>query len=132
MGLSLLALTLLAAAPGPSALIEAQVAAWNRGDLPAFCAAYAEDALFLSPSGVTRGGAAVLDRYLKKYGGDRSGMGTLVIEPLEVKTLAGGKAVSVAARWRLSWEKKPNAEGLTLIVFEERDGRWWLIQDASM
>ena len=44
-------------------LIETQVAAWNRGDLDAFTAAYADDAAFLSPTGLTRGRNEVLARY---------------------------------------------------------------------
>ena len=38
-----------------AALLETQAAAWNRGDLEAFCAVYAEQASFASPSGLTRG-----------------------------------------------------------------------------
>jgi uncharacterized protein (TIGR02246 family) len=48
-------------------LLREQSAAWNRGDLEAFCSVYANDATFISPSGSTRGRQAVLDRYRKKY-----------------------------------------------------------------
>lgn len=130
--LALLTLTLLGATPDPTTLLKEQVAAWNRGDLVAFCADYADDATFVSPSGVTTGRAAVLERYQKKYGQDRSTMGTLSIEPFDVRSLAGGKVVSIAARWKVEWPKKPAAAGLTLIVFEDRGGRWVLVQDASM
>ena len=131
---------LLAAAsakrPSPDAAVHQaiadQVAAWNRGDLEAFCAVYAEDALFLSPSGVTRGRTEVYERYKKKYGTDSSGMGTLSIEPFETRIFKAD-GVSVAAKWTLRWEGKEPATGHTLIVFRPRlKGGWELVQDASM
>lgn len=116
--------------------IDAQVNAWNRADLDGFCAVYAEDALFVSPSGVTRGRAAVRERYGKKYGSDKAGMGMLQIEPIEARAFPSDKSakgVSVAAKWTLTWPGKPAATGHTLIVFRPRDsGGWELVQDASM
>lgn len=112
--------------------IETQVAAWNRGDLDGFCALYAEDALFVSPAGLTRGRAHVRERYEKKYGTDKSSMGTLAIEVLEARALDAA-AVSVAGRWTLEWPGREPATGHTLIVFAKRpDGTWHLVQDASM
>ena len=55
------------------AVLDEQAAAWSRGDLEAFCAIYADDATFVSPSGLTSGRQAVLERYRKKYV-DRAGM----------------------------------------------------------
>ena len=110
--------------------LNAQRDAWNRGDLAGFCADYAEDAVFLSPSGVTRGRADVLARYLKKYGGKPETMGTLDFEKLDVK-FSGG-SVSLAMRWKLTWKDRPAASGLTLIVWVKFSGEWKLAQDASM
>jgi len=111
-------------------LLHDQAAAWNRGDLPAFCSAYADDATFISPSGLTRGRQAVLDRYTKKYV-DKAGMGSLTLEVLELRALHAGGA-SVIARWTLTWPDKPKAEGLTLIVFTKTKAGWRIVQDASM
>lgn len=116
-------------AEGIERLLAEQSAAWSRGDLDAFCADYAEDAIFLTPSGVTQGREFVLERYRKKYP-DAAAMGTLVLDPIETRVL--GDVASVAARWTLSYPDKPEATGLTLIVFHRRDGRWELVQDASM
>ena len=70
-------------AASPDAALQAeltrQAGAWNRGDLDAFCAFYADDAVFISPSGVTRGRQAVLDRYKKRYP-TPAAMGTLSLE----------------------------------------------------
>lgn len=110
-------------------LLDTQIAAWNRGDLPAFCSGYAEDALFISPTGLTRGRAAVLARYLKRYP-DKAAMGELALETVE--TRATGDAVSVAARWTLRYPDKPAATGHTLIVFRRVNKAWRVVQDASM
>ena len=70
-------------------LLETQAAAWNRGDLEAFCSVYAEDALFLTAFGLTKGRAEVLARYRARYP-DAAARGTLSFEVLSVDRLAGG------------------------------------------
>jgi len=125
-------------------LLEDQAGAWSRGDLDAFCAAYAEDALFLSPSGTTRDRQAVLERYRARYP-DRAAMGTLRLEIEEVRPAWGievtpaGDAVpgsihgaSIAARWTLTYPDRPAATGRTLLVFRRERGAWLIVQDASM
>ncbi len=57
------------------ALLARQADAWSQGDLDGFCSAYVDDVVFVSPSGVTRGRQAVLDRYKTRYP-DRAAMGT--------------------------------------------------------
>lgn len=128
-------------------LIRTQVEAWNRGDLDAFTSGYAEDAAFLTPSGLTRGRGEVLTRYRKRYP-DRKAMGRLSLEPIEMRPAAGTEftalggarpsrvhGVSVAARWEISYPDEPGKEpasGLTLIVFRRTRDGWEIIQDASM
>jgi uncharacterized protein (TIGR02246 family) len=111
-------------------LLERQAAAWSRGDLDSACAVYADDATFLSPSGLTRGRQAVLDRYRNKYV-DRAGMGSLSLEVAEIRMI-DARSASVVARWILTWPDKPRAEGLTLLVLRKSDGAWRIVQDASM
>ena len=130
-------------------LLETQAAAWNRGDLEAFCGVYAEQASFASPSGLTRGRDAVLARYRTRYP-DAAARGTLAFEILETELASGlelssfGDVVpsrvhgaSVLARWRLTYPGKPAASGLTLLVLRPRPGapegtpRWEILQDAS-
>jgi uncharacterized protein (TIGR02246 family) len=116
------------------ALVANQVAAWNRGDVAAFCAAYAEDASFLSPSGFTRGRLALIERYKKHYP-NKAAMGSLTIEPLETRILpseGNPETVTLAARWTLDYADKPSTSGLTLLVFRPRGSSWEIIQDASM
>ncbi len=117
------------------AVLQAQVAAWNRGDLAAFCEVYVDDTTFLSPSGITRGQKAVLDRYRRRYP-DKAAMGTLTLAPIETRPVPAADkspavAVSIAARWTLSYPDKPAASGLTLLVLHRVGGRWQIVQDAS-
>lgn len=129
---------------GAERLLEAQAAAWNRGDLEGFAAAYAADAAFVAPSGVAKGRQALLERYRKRYP-DARAMGRLAFEVQEVR-FAGGREVSllgdavpgrvhgmsVVARWRLSYPDRPEASGMTLLVLAREGGRWVVVQDASM
>jgi uncharacterized protein (TIGR02246 family) len=112
-------------------LLHDQAAAWSRGDLEAFCAVYADDATFIAPTGLTTGRQAVLDRYRKRYV-DKAGMGTLALEVQETRSLASPDAMSVVARWTLTWPDRPKAEGLTLLVFVKKSAGWRILQDASM
>lgn len=111
------------------ALLERQAAAWNRGDLDAFCAVYADDAVFVSPSGVTRGRAEVLARYQKRYP-TPAAMGKLTLAPVDVRETVD--AVSVAAKWTLAYPDKPAATGHTVVVFRRWNGQWRIVHDASL
>jgi len=125
-------------------LLQAQAAAWNRGDLTEFCSVYDDDAVFLTTSGLTRGRQAVLERYQARYP-NREAMGTLSLAPVEFREAWGNEAtllgdampsrvhgVSVVARWSLRAADGSERTGLTLLVFLRRDGRWRIVQDASM
>ena len=129
------------------ALLKTQSDAWNRGDLDTFTSVYAEDASFLTPSGLTSGRQQVLERYRRRYP-DRAAMGTLTLEVIEVRPAqgveftVGGDArpgrvfgVSVAAHWRLAYPDQPDkktAEGLTLLVLQRHGDSWQIVEDASM
>lgn len=125
------------------ALLATQSAAWSRGDLEGFTAVYAEDASFLSPTGVTHGRRQVLERYRHRYP-DKKAMGILTLDVLETRTFPAGAgegkscdiaSVSVAAHWRLAYPDQPEkktAEGSTLLVLRPRGDSWEIVQDASM
>ena len=130
-------------------VLETQVAAWNRGDMEAFCAVYAADAAFASPTGLIRGRDAVLARYRTKYP-DAASRGILSfaieetqlasgleITPFEAAAPGDVHGATLLARWTLTYAGKPPATGLTLITVRPRVGapagqpRWEIIQDAS-
>jgi uncharacterized protein (TIGR02246 family) len=112
------------------AVLDRQVRAWNRGDLEGFVSVYAEDAAFVSPTGLTRGRKAVLDRYRKRYP-DKAAMGTLSLEVVETRS-PDFHSASVVARWSLAYPDKPADSGLTLMVLHPRGDTWVIVQDASM
>lgn len=145
LGLALVAPTLPALAqPGGDAdeviaLLRRQADDWNRGDLAAFTAVYADDAVFLSPSGVHRGRTEVLARYRDRYP-DRKAMGRLSFEVIETRVSADGSMVTLAAHWHLDYPEdadRENASGLTLLALRRTEGTdtsfpWKIVQDASM
>lgn len=110
-------------------LVAAQAAAWSRGDLKAFVSVYAPDAVFVTATGVTKGRDQVLARYQQKYP-DPKAMGQLKLEPVDVRTSAD--AVTVAAKWTLSYPDKAAATGHTVIVFMALKEGWRIVHDASM
>jgi len=118
-------------------LLETQAAAWNRGDLEAFCAVYADDALFLTAFGLTKGREEVLARYKTRYP-DAAARGTLSFEVLSVDVLASAApkkaatAISLVARWKISHADKPAAEGFTLLNLVRFPDGWRIVHDASM
>ena len=133
-------LTRVPAPPGVAAeartLLETQAAAWNRGDLEAFCAVYAEDALFATAFGLTKGRAEVLARYRTRYP-DAAARGTLSFEVLSVDVLAPAEprrvdAIAVVARWKIELKDKPPAQGLTVLNLVRGGAGWRIVHDASM
>jgi uncharacterized protein (TIGR02246 family) len=125
-------------------VLATQSAAWSRGDVDAFCSAYAEDASFVSPTGLTEGRAAVLDRYRKRYP-TASDMGRLTLDVVEMRPVWGPEvsmlgdsvpssihAVSIVARWKLARADQQDLSGLTLLVLHRIGGAWRIVQDASM
>ncbi len=130
--------------PAPAALatqartlLETQAAAWNRGDLDGFCAVYADDALFVTAFGLTKGRAEVLARYKARYP-DAAARGTLSFEVLSVDLLDAAPAkkapaaIGLVARWKISHPDKPAAEGLTLLNLVRFPGGLRIVHDASM
>ncbi|MEM9290706.1 MAG: nuclear transport factor 2 family protein [Acidobacteriota bacterium] len=113
-------------------LLSTQAEAWSRGDLEAFVSAYAPQVRFVSPSGITRGRQQVLERYQRRYP-DAAAMGTLTLEVEEVRTAADGQVAHVAARWLLEYDDREPASGYTLLALSRgAEGRWEIIEDASM
>ncbi len=108
--------------------------------MEAFCSVYAEDVVFVSPTGLTRGRQQVVDRYKRRYP-DKAAMGTLTLTVEEVRLTPGvegaagtsAPGASVVARWRLSYPDREDASGLTLLVLHRDEaGAWKIVQDASM
>jgi len=130
----LVALPLLAAAPEQQIrqVLDDQVAAWNRGDIPAFMDGYdkSESTTFISAT-VTKGHAQVLANYLKRYP-TREKMGVLKFTDLEIKLL-GADYASVIGRFHLdrSTEAGGEASGIFTLVFHRTAQGWKVILDHT-
>src|SRR5439155_13972433 len=81
------------------AVMNAQVAAWNRGDIDGFMAGYvrSDKLKFVSGGKITRGWQTVRDRYHRKYG-NRETMGTLKFSDIKITMLRSNIAL-VLGRW---------------------------------
>lgn len=116
------------------AVLDAQVAAWNRGDIEGFMDGYwkSEKTTFLSTSGVSRGWQALLDCYKRGYP-DKKTMGTLAFSELEINLL-GRDAAFIIGRWALEREKdgKPDRPGgvFTLVARKFPEG-WRIVSDHT-
>lgn len=113
------------------AVIEQQRLAWNRGDLDGYMAGYARlpGLLFTSGGKIRRGWDETRAAYLKRYGGNRAGMGQLAFEILEVSGLGGDGAV-VLGRWRLT-ETPEAGSGVFTLVLERRPEGWRIVHDHT-
>lgn len=113
-------------------VLTAQVAAWNRGDIPAFMQGYANSprTTFVS-TGIEHGYASVLARYLRKYP-NRAAMGHLGFVGIEVRMLGAGHAV-VTGYFRLTRTASAggNTSGVFSLVFAKESAGWKIILDHT-
>ena len=114
------------------AVLDAQSAAWNAGDVEAFMDGYDRSPAlrFASGGDVTRGWQETLDRYRRRYP-DRAAMGTLTFSDLEINVLATDAAVAFG-RWRLRTATGAEPSGLfTLLWRLEPGGKWRIVADHT-
>ena len=112
------------------AVMSAQVAAWNRGDIDGFMAGYArsDTTEFVSGDKITRGWQTVRDRYRKKYS-SREKMGRLAFSDIKV-TLLGADAAMVLGRWQLVRQNdKPH--GIFTLLFRRTPAGWRIVHDHT-
>ena len=113
------------------AVLSAQSAAWNQGDIPAFMAGYweSEELRFASGNSVEQGFDATLARYLRTYDTPEK-MGTLSFHDLDIDVLSPDSAV-VFGRFHLERPAEGNATGLFTLVFRKVDGAWVIVHDHT-
>lgn len=112
------------------AVLDAQAAAWNRGDLEGYMDGYdrSPDTEFVGGDTITRGWQTVLERYRKRYD-TREKMGVLSFSELEI-TVLNRNAALVLGRWHL---KRANDEphGTFTLVFRKTKAGWKIVHDHS-
>src|SRR5579871_795909 len=112
-------------------LLDDQVTAWNKGDLPGFMKGYweSDQLTFFSGSTRTSGWKATLERYQKKYQGEGKEMGRLSFEELSIDLL-GPEHALVRGRFRLQMKDAKPTGLFTLILRRTRTG-WRIIHDHT-
>jgi beta-aspartyl-peptidase (threonine type) len=109
------------------AALQAQVDAWNRGDLEAFADGYwrSDRTVFASGDQVHRGFAAMLQRYREAYP-TREKMGTLAFSEIQFEDLSPDRAVMTGS-WRLS----DGARGVFTLIWRRFPDGWKIVHDHT-
>ncbi len=114
------------------AVLAAQAAAWNRGDLPGYMAGYwhADSLVFIGRKGLTYGWQPTLANYQKSYP-DAAAMGQLDFSGLRV-TLLAPDAAQALGRWHLARSGGlADLQGHFLLVWRKVAGQWVIVADHS-
>lgn len=113
-------------------VLEAQVAAWNRGDIPTFMTGYedAEATTFIGKT-ITRGYRQVLANYLERYA-SREKMGLLTFRDLEIQLL-GSDYASAIGKWNVERSQAAGGQvgGIFTLVFRKTSVGWKIILDHT-
>jgi beta-aspartyl-peptidase (threonine type) len=117
---------------GVRAVLDAQVEAWNRGDLEGFMAGYwrSPELVFCSGATVTKGWEATIERYRKRYQAEGREMGRLGFDAIEVLPL-GPDAAAARGAWRLHMSDGQEPHGLFTLVLRRMDGAWRIVHDHT-
>jgi ketosteroid isomerase-like protein len=113
------------------AVLEAQAAAWNRGDVAGYMEGYAkEDATtFVSGDTLTRGWQTVLERYKARYD-TREKMGTLAFTELELKPLSEFYFMATG-RWQLTRADGSAPHGRFTLILRRTNAGWRIVHDHT-
>jgi ketosteroid isomerase-like protein len=112
------------------AVLDAQAAAWNRGDIDGYMDGYerAETTTFVSGDTITHGWQTVLDHYKKAYD-SRAKMGALAFSELDIQPVSPFYAVATG-RWQLvRAEDKPH--GCFTLLFRRTSAGWRIVRDTT-
>jgi len=112
------------------AVLLAQQAAWNRGDIDGFMAGYlqSDELRFASGGTITHGWQTTLERYKKSYP-DKAAMGTLAFTLHEITVLASDTAL-VFGKWELT-RAQDKPWGLFTLTLKKTAAGWLVIQDHT-
>jgi beta-aspartyl-peptidase (threonine type) len=115
-----------------AATLNAQVEAWNRGDLEGFMRGYwnSPELTFFSRGSATKGWQPTLDRYRKRYQSAGSEMGKLAFDDLQI-TLFDADAAFVRGRWRLTISNGMQPGGLFTLILRRKPEGWRIIHDHT-
>jgi ketosteroid isomerase-like protein len=112
------------------AVLDAQVKAWNRGEVAKFMQGYwnSPETEFVGSAGIIRGWQTVLDRYRKTYP-NRAAMGHLDFSNLEI-TMLGPEAAMVVGQFHLK-RQNDAPYGVFTLIFRKFPEGWRIIHDHT-
>jgi ketosteroid isomerase-like protein len=113
------------------AVLDAQVLAWNKGDLEGFMTGYwkSPDLTFFSGGDLTSGWQQSLDRYRKRYQSEGREMGKLAFSDLQIRP-AGDEMAWVRGRFKLITSKETFG-GLFTLIFQRKPEGWRIVHDHT-
>ena len=114
------------------AVLDRQVADWNKGDLDGFLAGYWNSPKVVFQSGGQRydGWEAMRDRYRRRYQAEGRAMGRLAFSGLDVEPL-GPEAVLARGRWQLTMPDGSTPGGLFTVIFRKLPEGWKIVHDHT-
>jgi ketosteroid isomerase-like protein len=114
------------------AVLDRQVADWNKEDLDGFLAGYWKSPEVVFQSGGRRfdGWEAMRDRYRRRYQAEGRAMGQLAFSALDIVPL-GPDAALARGRWRLTIPDGTKPGGLFTVVFRKLPEGWKIIHDHT-
>jgi ketosteroid isomerase-like protein len=112
------------------ATLNAQVAAWNEGNLDAFMNIYwkSDDLKFISGVKMTKGWTSTLKRYREEYADD-NGLGRLSVDKTDVEMVTDDVAI-VTGRFNHN-KDGVNTGGAFSLVWKRINGQWRIVHDHS-
>jgi uncharacterized protein (TIGR02246 family) len=112
------------------AVMNAQAAAWNRGDIDGYMEGYARSGRteFVSGDKLTRGWQTVRDRYKKKYNSAEK-MGRLAFSDIQI-TVLNPDAALVLGRWKLA-RRTDQPHGIFTLLFRHTAAGWRIVHDHT-
>ncbi len=117
--------------PEIHAVLDAQVDAWNAGDLQGYMAGYwnSPELEFSTPKGVTHGWQETLKRYRKSYP-DAAAMGRLQFDGIEIAR-TGEDSAEVAGQFTQKVGDKTQT-GRFFLHMRRIDGEWVITRDRTV
>lgn len=113
-------------------MLHASAEAWNRGDLDAFIADYAEDATFVGSTGLIRGAAEIRRRYAEGYWSGGTPPDALRFDLLDVRVTGPGTATAVGRYILYDREStETTGTGLFTLALARTGGEWKILHDHS-
>lgn len=114
------------------AVLDRQVADWNKGDLEGFLAGYWNSPKVVFQSGGQRydGWDAMRDRYRRRYQAQGKAMGRLAFSSLEIEPL-GPEAFLARGGWRLTMPDGAKPGGLFTVIFRKFPDGWKIVHDHT-